>query len=262
MGWRLDGMNPARRAVLTAKSAIAWSGSGGPRCFRWFGLAMCTARTWISSRWTTVRAGVEPAVLDPRAGFQGAEPLLDQPPFLVPSGDAERVFRRGFALGGQEQPVERLLVLRRPPLQHAHGEHAQRGRVLRRVGRRDEIDEPGPQLELHALASLALPGAAAGLDVDRLRGHDVKPSRVFEQVRQPAVRREGPPPARTVGADQDAGAIGSVGGGAAFRQQRPCVAFPVAEVHHTGPRTGGRQLGGLVESVQPAAALRAFRRPR
>ena len=44
MGWCPDGMNPARRTVLTANSAICCSGSRGPRQLRWLGMAKCTAR--------------------------------------------------------------------------------------------------------------------------------------------------------------------------------------------------------------------------
>ncbi len=58
VGWRLDGTDPVRRAVLAANSLTVRVGSGVPRCLRWLGFAMWTARTWISSGWTTVRAGM------------------------------------------------------------------------------------------------------------------------------------------------------------------------------------------------------------
>ena len=105
-----------------------------------------------------VVGGVEPAVLDPRPGLDGREPFLDQPPALVPPGDAGRVLRVGPALGGQQQPVERLLAVRRVGFQHPHGEHAQGRRAFRRVGRRDQVDEPGPQLE--AIGTIGRDGLA------------------------------------------------------------------------------------------------------
>ncbi|MCY4459358.1 MAG: hypothetical protein OXC26_02995 [Albidovulum sp.] len=40
VGCRFLGMNPARRAVLTANLAIIWFGSGGPRYLWRFGLDM------------------------------------------------------------------------------------------------------------------------------------------------------------------------------------------------------------------------------
>ena len=44
-GCRFEGMKPARRAVLTANSAMVWPGPGGPRCLRWTGFAMWMPRT-------------------------------------------------------------------------------------------------------------------------------------------------------------------------------------------------------------------------
>lgn len=90
MGWRFDGMNPAKRAVLTANSAIAWSGPGGPRSLQWFGFAMCTARTWISSFWTTVRAGV--------SGALRARRLTDMAVHAVMTSKARHLRRSSAAL--------------------------------------------------------------------------------------------------------------------------------------------------------------------
>ncbi len=81
-----------------------------------------------------------------------------------------------------KKSIEGLPACGQPLLQDAYREHVQRRRALRQVGRRIQIDEPGPQLELDSFASLALPRAPAGLDVDRLPGHDVKSGRVRELV--------------------------------------------------------------------------------
>ncbi len=189
-----------------------------------------------------------------------SEPLLDQPAFLVPSDDAERVLLRGLAFGGQEQPVEPVPARRRRLLQDAHCEHGEWGRALWQVSRRDEVDETGPQLQLDVLAPLARPGAATGRDVDRLLRDDIQFGRVREQVLDPAVRRDGPSPARTAGADQEACAAGR--GSAGLRQERPHVAFTVAHGHHAGSRAGRRQLGGLGEGLRPASAFLALHRRR
>ena len=51
---------------------------------------------------------IEPAVLDPRAGLEDAEILLDRPAGFVPPADAHRPFGGSVAFGRQQQPAQRL----------------------------------------------------------------------------------------------------------------------------------------------------------
>ncbi len=142
-----------------------------------------------------VVGGVEPAVFDPRSGLDGREPLFDQPAFLVPGDDADRVLLRGLTFGGQEQPVEPVPACWRHLLQDAHCEHGEWGRA--QGGTRST--RPARSSSLMFLRPLRVRGPP---QIDRLLRDDIQFGRVREQVPDLAVRRDGPPPARTAGADQ------------------------------------------------------------
>ena len=203
-GWRFDGIKPARRAVLTANPAIVWSWSGGPvvpamvrlrhvrgedvdllemdgRARRRF---RCVPHEALDGRDgdgvegeapAQVGGGAEPAVLDPRPGLDGREPLLDQPPSFVPPGDAEHVLFREPALGGQQRRVEGPLP--------AGGLFSRTRTASMRSGAEPfgrsaggtRLTNPACSSSLAPLRPLRFQVFPAGLDVDRLPGHDVKP---------------------------------------------------------------------------------------
>ena len=151
------------KAVPSAKPAFVCSVAGGPR---WRRCPRRAARLPLNrhdgaggdgvedQELPEIVGGIQPAVLDPGAGLQGREPILDQPTLLVPAADTQRVRRLCPALGGWEQPIDQPPAFRRLHRQHLQRQHGEWCGVRRQIGRLDDIDEAGPEFELHPLASL------------------------------------------------------------------------------------------------------------
>ena len=126
--------------------------------------------------------GFEPPVPDPGACLKRLEILLYQPSALVPGDDLQSVVRRGFAFGGEQQPVERIDPCRRVGLENPNRKHAQRRGAAGTVFRRHEIDRRGADFEPHARALSLCAVPPFGFDSYRLVGNARQSGRVRPQL--------------------------------------------------------------------------------
>ena len=195
---------------------------------------------------------VEAPVLDAGAGLEDSEELLDGPACLVPPEDAQGVVPVRAALGGEQQPVGRLLqVWRRVGLGGADGEQPERF-LARAVERRDDVELGGAHLEAGGPLPPGLVGAvvAARGDPDGPGGEDRELGGGLPQAPGRAVGGEDPAPGAPAGAHQQA-APAAAGGG----EQLPEVPLAVADGDHAGPRAGVGELAGALQALQPAGAV-------
>ncbi len=200
-----------------------------------------------------VVGGVEPPVRDAGPGFEGFEPCLDGPPFPVPVQDGGGVDGVGFplrrALGGQQQPVQRLRAVGGVGLGGGDGAHGQRFRVLPLLPRRQERDLRRPDFQAGG-ALFSGPRASGGRDHQLRHGERGQGCGVRPQAPLPPVRCPHPPLRRSAGAHQDRVAVRRRTG-----EQRPEVALAVAHGDHPRVRAGGREFPRPVQPVHPAGAV-------
>ncbi len=200
-----------------------------------------------------VVGGVESAVLDAGAGFEGFEPCLHGPPFPVPVQHGGGVDGVGFPLcracGREQQPVQRLRAVGGVGLGGGDGAHRQRFRALPFLPRRQERDLRDPDFQAGG-ARLSGPRASGGRD-DQFRHRDGGPGRgVRPQAPLPPVRCLHPPLRRPAGAHQQRVAACRRAG-----EQRPDVALAVAHGDYPRVRAGGREFPRPVQPVDPAGAV-------
>ena len=193
---------------------------------------------------------IELALPDAGAGLENGEPCFDAPATLVEGDDLACLFGRRLALGGEQQPVEALLVVWWGNFGGRDREHPG-GCLVRGVGRCRQGDGAGPQVQF-GLALLAAARTSAGVDGNRLAGERRLSRNMVPQVLEAAVGGDDAAAARPVGAHQQTCARGH-----GLADQCPDVTLTVTNRDHAGFATGGRQFSGALEAFQPTAAFLA-----